>query len=159
MKFKNQGYGFVPDGWQGHPTDHRWPYWNHDKRFLEALKQFKATGKPDAILQSKKLDALREDLKNIDLTKITGEQYKRLKNNYCEQTEFHHRTNISLSVLAVSIVAQGVFGGTAGIIVATAAGIITVTYSITDAVHQRNFAERIRIYTIEQYTPYFAWSD
>ena len=60
------------------------------------------------------------------------------------------------SVLAVSIVAQGVFGGTAGIIVATAAGIITVTYSITDAVHQRNFAERIRIYTIEQYTPYFA---
>ena len=127
-----------------------------DKRFLEALKQFKATGKPDAILQSKKLDALREDLKNIDLTKITGEQYKRLKNNYCEQTEFHHRTNISLSVLAVSIVAQGVFGGAAGIIVATAAGIITVTYSITDAVHQRNFAERIRIYTIEQYTPYFA---
>ena len=71
-------------------------------------------------------------------------------------SEFHHRTNISLSVLAVSIVAQGVFGGTAGIIVATAAGIITVTYSITDAVHQRNFAERIRIYTIEQYTPYFA---
>ena len=123
---------------------------------MEALKQFKATGKPDAILKSKKLDALREDLKNIDLTKITGEQYKRLKNNYCEQTEFHHRTNISLSVLAVSIVAQGVFGGAAGIIVATAAGIITVTYSITDAVHQRNFAERIRIYTIEQYTPYFS---
>lgn len=316
-----------------------------DKRFLEALKQFKATGKPDAILQSKKLDALREDLKNIDLTKITGEQYKRLKNNYCEQTEFHHRTSISsdptkqsvtdnveplnttdhdakhtdpetnkvcykkpvnekplnrqkdmqdgnkkrvrenelnglktavaiaagvgltigvittlarsgispdsvkaaainglacgtesgalaavsfgigrtlgesakqaiighlgtiatdniikmvdmgvigglsilvfsvyqftklklsgvatrqalvqvgkqalisLSVLAVSIAAQGVFGGAAGIIVATAAGLITVTYSITDAVHQRNFAERIRVYTIEQYTPYFA---
>lgn len=86
-----------------------------DKRFLEALKQFKATGKPDAILQSKKLDALREDLKNIDLTKITGEQYKRLKNNYCEQTEFHHRTSISLSVLAVSIVAQGVFGGPDGL--------------------------------------------
>ena len=66
-------------------------------------------------MQSKKLDALREDLKNIDLTKITGEQYKRLKNNYCEQTEFHHRTNISLSVLAVSIVAQGVFGGPDGL--------------------------------------------
>ena len=62
---------------------------------------------------------------------------------------------ISLSVLAVSIAAQGVFGGAAGIIVATAAGLITVTYSAADAVHQRKFAERIRIYTIEQYAPYF----
>ena len=44
-------------------------------------------------MQSKKLDALREDLKNIDLTKITGEQYKRLKNNYCEQTEFGNIPN------------------------------------------------------------------
>lgn len=63
---------------------------------------------------------------------------------------------ISLSILTVSIAAQGVFGGAAGMIVATAAGLITVTYSVADAVHQRNFAERIRIYTIEQYTPYFA---
>lgn len=314
------------------------------KGFLEALEKFKATGEADAILQSKKLEALKEELKNIDLSKITNDQYKRLEKNYCEKTAFHHRTSISsdpskqsitdnieplktsehnakhtnpetkkvdytkqlnekalnrqkdmqngnkkrvqknellglktavaigagigltlgivttlaqsgispesikaaainglkggveastlsalgygvgrtlgekatqailnnigvsateniskmvnmgvvgaltisvfsayqfaklkirgvattqalvqvgkqavvsLSILALSIAVQGTYGGAAGIIVSTGAGIIIITYSVMDAVHQRKFAEKIRIYTIEKYTPHF----
>ena len=63
---------------------------------------------------------------------------------------------VSLSILALSIAVQGAYGGAAGIIVSTGAGLILVTYSIADSVHQRKFSERIREYTIEKYTPYFA---
>lgn len=315
------------------------------EKFLAALKDFKATGKADAILQSQKLDLLKEELKNTDLDNLTGPQYKKLEDNYCEKPEFHHRTSISsdptkqsvadnveplktskhdakhtdsetnkvnyknqvnekplnrqkdmqrgnkkrvldnelrglgtavaiaagigltvgfittlaragvspesikaaavngakgsaeagamaavgysigrtigekatqtilsnigvtateniakmvnmgvvgvltisvfsiyqfaklkmcgvatrealvqvgkqavvsLSILALSIAAQGVYGGFAGIIVSTGAGLILVTYSIADSVHQRKFSEKIRVYTIEKYAPYFA---
>ena len=315
------------------------------ERFLAALKNFKATGKADGILQSQKLDLLKEEIKNIDLDNLTGPQYKKLEDNYCEKPEFHHRTSISsdptkqsiadnveplktskhdakhtdpktnkvnyqnqvnekplnrqkdmqhgnkkrvldnelrglgtavaiaagigltvgfittlaragvspesikaaavngakggaeagamaavgysigrtigekatqtilsnigvtateniakmvnmgavgvltisvfsvyqfaklkmcgvatkealvqvgkqavvsLSILALSIAAQGVYGGAAGIIVSTGAGLILITYSIADSVHQRKFSEKIRGYTIEKYAPYFA---
>ena len=315
------------------------------EKFLAALKDFKATGKADAILQSQKLDLLKEELKNTDLDNLTGPQYKKLEDNYCEKPEFHHRTSISsdptkqsvadnveplktskhdakhtdsetnkvnyknqvnekplnrqkdmqrgnkkrvldnelrglgtavaiaagivltvgfittlaragvspesikaaavngakgsaeagamaavgysigrtigekatqtilsnigvtateniakmvnmgvvgvltisvfsiyqfaklkmcgvatrealvqvgkqavvsLSILALSIAAQGVYGGFAGIIVSTGAGLILVTYSIADSVYQRKFSEKIRVYTIEKYAPYFA---
>lgn len=66
------------------------------EKFLTALKHFKATGEADnSILQSQKLDLLKEDLKSINLNKITGPQYKKLEDNYCEKPEFHHRTSIS----------------------------------------------------------------
>lgn len=319
------------------------------QEFLDALKQFKATGKADtSIIQSQKLDTLTDALKDIDLDKITGPQYKKLEDNYREKPEFHHRTSISndpsqqsvadnveplktsehdakhtdaktgkvnyqkpvnekpvnrqgdmqngnkkrvcsnelrglgvavaiaagigltigfvttlaragvspesikvaaingaksgaeasamaavgygigrtlgekatqtilnnigisattdiskmanmvnmgvvgvltisvfsiyqftklkiqgiatkealvqvgkqavvsLSILALSIVVQGVYGGAAGMIVSTGIGLILVTYSVADSVHQRRFAEQIREYTIEKYTPYFA---
>lgn len=61
----------------------------------------------------------------------------------------------SLSLLAVSIVAQGVFGGVAGIIVSTSIGIIFITYSVVDIVHQRKFSEYIREYMIERCKPVF----
>lgn len=63
---------------------------------------------------------------------------------------------VSLSILALSIAVQGVYGGAAGMIVSTGIGLILITYSVVDSVHQRRFAERIREYTIEKYTPYFA---
>lgn len=62
----------------------------------------------------------------------------------------------SLSLLAVSIAAQGVWGGAAGIIVSVSIGIVLITYSATDSVHQRHFAEKIRIYTIEKCYPTFS---
>lgn len=62
----------------------------------------------------------------------------------------------SLSLLAVSIAAQGIWGGAAGIIVSISIGIIMITYSVTDSVHQRHFAEKIRIYTIEKSYPSFS---
>ena len=61
----------------------------------------------------------------------------------------------SLSLLAVSIAAQGIWGGVAGIIVSISIGIIMITYSIADSIHQRDFAEKIRIYTIEKCYPSF----
>lgn len=62
----------------------------------------------------------------------------------------------SLSLLAVSIAAQGIFGGPAGIIVSVSTGIIFVTYAITDAVHQRHYSDKLRIYMIEKCKPSFA---
>ena len=59
----------------------------------------------------------------------------------------------SLSLLAVSIAAQGIWGGAAGIIVSVSVGIIMITYSVVDSVHQRHFAEKIRVYTIEKCYP------
>lgn len=62
----------------------------------------------------------------------------------------------SLSLLAVSIAAQGIFGGAAGIIVSVSIGIILISYSVTTSVHQRHFADRIRTYTIEKCYPIFS---
>ena len=62
----------------------------------------------------------------------------------------------SLSLLAVSIAAQGIWGGAAGIIVSVSIGIIMISYSVIDTVHQRHFSEKIRVYTIEKCYPQFS---
>lgn len=62
----------------------------------------------------------------------------------------------SLSLLAVSIAAQGIWGDSAGIIVSVSVGIILITYSITDTVHKRLFSEKIREYMINKSKPVFA---
>lgn len=62
----------------------------------------------------------------------------------------------SLSLLAVSIVVQGVCGGCAGIIVSTSVGIICVVYSLGTVVHQRHFSEKLQIYMIDKCKPVFA---
>lgn len=61
----------------------------------------------------------------------------------------------SLSLLAVSIAAQGMWGGAAGIIVSVSSGIIMITYSLIDIVHQKEFSERVRVYIIEKYRPVY----
>lgn len=61
----------------------------------------------------------------------------------------------SLSLLAVSIAAQGIWGGAAGIIVSVSIGVILITYSVADTVYQRHYAEKIRVYTIEKCRPSF----
>lgn len=62
----------------------------------------------------------------------------------------------SISLLAVSIAAQGIGGVAAGIIVSVSIGVIMITYYVADAVHQRYFAEKIRIYAIEKCYPSFS---
>lgn len=61
------------------------------------------------------------------------------------------QTLFSLSVLTVSIIAQGVYGGHAGLVVSTSVGLIFLTKNVATLVHQRKFEERLREYTIEQY--------
>lgn len=71
---------------------------SRDQRaYLNALKKFRETGEAGELLQSDpaKLAALKKELDNIDLSKISNEQYKKLVENYCEKTEFHHRESIS----------------------------------------------------------------
>lgn len=62
----------------------------------------------------------------------------------------------SLSLLAVSIAAQGFWGGPAGMIVSVSTGIIFITYAISDAVHQRHYSEKLQIYMIDKCKPNFA---
>ena len=59
----------------------------------------------------------------------------------------------SLSILTVSIIAQGVWGGVAGIIVSTSVGLLFLTYSVVVSAHQRKVGNRLREFTIEQYQP------
>lgn len=66
-----------------------------DRQYLAALKEFKETGKISDLLQSSKLDILKEKLESIDFDNITSEQYKQLKTNYVERNEYHHRESIS----------------------------------------------------------------
>ncbi len=61
----------------------------------------------------------------------------------------------SLSLLAVSIAAQGIFGGPAGLIVSISTGIVFITYSIVDITHQRKMSEKIRVYMIDRCKPLF----
>ena len=63
---------------------------------------------------------------------------------------------LSLSLLAVSIAAQGIWGGYAGIIVSTSIGLIFITSAVLDSVNQRHFAEKLRVYTIEKCYPTFS---
>ena len=57
----------------------------------------------------------------------------------------------STSVLVVSMIAQSAFGGFAGIIVSTSIGVVYLGYNVVQTIHRRNFEERLRVYTIEQY--------
>lgn len=66
-----------------------------DRDYITALKMFKETGKANDLLQASKLDRLKDELEDIDFSKITNKQYKNLKENYCNKPEYHHRESIS----------------------------------------------------------------
>lgn len=59
----------------------------------------------------------------------------------------------SLTLLFASIVAQGVWGGHAGFIVATSVGVVVVSYKSVQSIHMRIIAEKIQLYTINKYCP------
>ena len=68
---------------------------NYEPEYMEALKDFKATGKVSKYLQEGKLEELAKELEKVDLEKITGPEFKRLKDNYIEQIEGDHDTSVS----------------------------------------------------------------
>jgi len=82
-------------------------------------------------------------------------QYVKLRFNGLQHdeafTQVAKQAAFSLSVLTVSMIAQSAFGGLAGVIVSTSIGLIYFGYNIAKTVKRRNFEEKIRIYTIEQY--------
>lgn len=61
----------------------------------------------------------------------------------------------SLSMLTVSIAAQGLLGGAAGMIVSMGIGFCIISYSVASTVHQRQFAEELQVYMIEKCKPVF----
>lgn len=66
------------------------------------------------------------------------------------------QTLFSLSLLAVSIAAQGIWGGSAGLIVSISIGFIFIATSLVKAVHDRHCSEKIRLYMIDKCKPSFA---
>lgn len=77
--------------------------------------------------------------------KIHGELNKNTLVQIGKQAAF------SVSVIAVSIIAQGIWGGYAGVIVSSAIGLIYISINIGRSIHERKIAEKIRQYSIEQY--------
>lgn len=65
------------------------------KQILQALKEYKENGTISPYFQEAKLQALMDELQDIDLNKITAKQLKHLIDNYWEKLEVHHRTSIS----------------------------------------------------------------
>jgi hypothetical protein len=61
----------------------------------------------------------------------------------------------SFSVLAISIIAQGLWGGYAGLIVSISIGLIVVSYKVCLSIHDKQFLDELRFYTIEKTCPYF----
>lgn len=62
---------------------------------------------------------------------------------------------LSFSVLLISIVAQGIYGGSAGIVVSIVAGVIVTGISVRRMVRNRKIAERITLHSIELCRPIF----
>lgn len=93
----------------------------------------------------------------LTITIFAVYQFAKLKRSAVTSREALMRVGkqalFSLSLLAVSIAAQGVWDGPAGIIVSVSIGIILISYSTISSMHQRNFSELVRVYTIEKYRP------
>ncbi|NCD09430.1 MAG: hypothetical protein EOL98_08395 [Negativicutes bacterium] len=62
----------------------------------------------------------------------------------------------SASILLLSIAAQGVWGGHAGIIVSTSIGVIFITYKMVENKHTRKINEMVQHYTIQKCEPVIA---
>ncbi len=59
----------------------------------------------------------------------------------------------SASVLLISIVTQGLWGGHAGIIVSISIGVIVLTYKVIENQHNKRIIEQVRIYMIQKCEP------
>lgn len=57
----------------------------------------------------------------------------------------------SASILAVSIIVQGMYGGYAGLIVSTSIGLVMLTINVANSFHQNKISNNIKEYAIEEY--------
>lgn len=92
----------------------------------------------------------------IAMVAFTGiVQYVGLKRNGCSKAkaleQVAKQTLVSTSILAASIIAQGIWGGCAGVVVSTAFGLLYFGCTTIKTVKDRKSEERVREYAIEQY--------
>ena len=64
-----------------------------------------------------------------------------------------HQALFSITLLVVSIVAQGLWGGTAGLIVSTSIGIFVVANELINSRQQRLITEKIKAFMIDKCKP------
>lgn len=62
-------------------------------------------------------------------------------------------TLFSLLTLTISIIAQGILGGAAGVIVSTSIGLICISYTLVTTVHDRKLTEEIEVFIINKSMP------
>lgn len=95
----------------------------------------------------------------LSIMMFSSYQFYKLKRNGIATKEalinVGKQTLFSLSLLAVSIAAQGIWGGPAGIIVSVSTGIILIAYTVVDISYQRLISETVRSYMIDKCKPIF----
>lgn len=96
----------------------------------------------------------------VSIILVSAYQYVKMKVSGAETSvafrEVGKQALFSISVLAVSIIAQGIYGGYAGLIVSTSVGLIVLTVGVINSAHQRKLADRINEFAIEEYKPLLA---
>lgn len=93
----------------------------------------------------------------VSIVLISTYQFIKMKMHDIETTivfkEVGKQALFSISVLAVSILAQGAYGGHAGIIVSTSVGLAVLAIGAINMSHQRKLETQIREYVVEEYRP------
>ena len=95
----------------------------------------------------------------VSIALVSTIQFVKLKMNGIEASEAFKEVGknvlFSGALLALSIVAQGLYGGYAGLIVSTSVGLVVLTVNVVDASHQRKFHKQIEEYIIEEHKPIY----
>lgn len=65
------------------------------RKFLDALKDFKASGQANSLLQTEKINDLAKALDSVNLNRISAKELKNLQKEYYEGNEYHHLTSVS----------------------------------------------------------------
>ena len=60
---------------------------------------------------------------------------------------------VSIVTLGLSIAAQGIWGGYAGIIVSISGAVIIVSANLIMSIHDKNVRERIAVYLVDLHMP------
>lgn len=93
----------------------------------------------------------------VSILLISAIQFVRLKLNGVNTCDAFKQVGRSAmfsgSMLMVSIIAQGLYGGCAGLIVSTGVGVVVLAVNIASLLHRRTMDERICEYAIEEYKP------
>ena len=96
----------------------------------------------------------------LTIAMFSAYQFAKLKQNGVSTNEALYtigkQAQSSLAILTASLIAQGIWGGLAGIIFSSAICIYLLGSSVVSTVNQRKMMEKIQIYTIEKHYPSFA---